>query len=221
MTMLAAVIEPDCVLMAADGQSTDSQREPAADGHTSAATFAAHKLHAVPGRSLVWGSTGVTTPKDAFGQWLAEQVTTDWSELESLVTSHLAEVNGGLRETLRASFGPVSNPFDNQNIQITMQNLWQGIGVMIGGYLGPDPGIIRVDDRGQSDRCGEPMALFFGPFSATALTSWNVVNQLAPDLPHDPQMLDRFMTAVCGSIPGLTVPVDVWRVTPDNCIRIA
>jgi hypothetical protein len=211
MTLLAALVERDCVLVAADGCSTDTQIESPSLGHCSQATMPTEKLRQVPGRPLMWGSVGVTSPMDDFGDWLAMQKTTNWRALETIVTSQVASLNGAIQASFRASFGPGSNPPRVPGF---------GFGVMIAGYLGTAPGIVLINEYGLSDRIEGQQAHFFGPFTATARVAWAAVHKFVPDLAHEPATLGDFMSVICDTIPELTLPIHVWRISPeDGCIR--
>jgi len=123
----------------------------------------------------------------------------------------VAALNGEIRASLTASMG---GPGIFSIAKVNPREI-PGFSVMVAGYVAGEPGVLSIDDEGQSDLFHDELPRFLGPYGSTARVAWEALSGFVPDVvPSDPDTLHKFMDLICEKIVGLFTPVDLEVIVP-------
>jgi hypothetical protein len=97
VTLLAATISTDCVLVGSDGPALVSE-DPGVANFPRLAFLRAEKFQQVRDLPLMWGFAGSSSPKRDFAAWVAAELVPDsWDQLHVDVAGKVGDINAAMR----------------------------------------------------------------------------------------------------------------------------
>lgn len=204
MTLLAAVILPDRILIAADSREDRAANRLDDDAPTQHVVTKVHRVPNLP--SVAWGTAGGSTLRVDLDVWFDEQTPTKWADLQVGAHNKLVTLKNEYADDLRMD--PRDTGLDTR--------------VMFAGWVGDKPKIhVSYSSGFKNATQTQHDFMFCGSGECSTRLALGIMKELHPETTVETSKgLRSFMRGCIAANPELGGKAMVWQIPKDGTLTL-